>query len=688
MDRPEDYPENQMKNDMTIDSRLYSLADIASEAQPWRFNVPLYQRLYVWGKDQVGTLLADLVGACRRDEPFFLGGVLLVDQTVDAATATSRTFDLIDGQQRMTTLWLLSYAWGGALLPFLTVSPDNASPRLQFAIRDQADAYLQSLADRGPGGAQRAPEGLAGMQDALAQMVAVLETHDKGDDRTSGDRLTLERLAEYVFHRVRFVVTVVPRETDLNKLFEVINNRGVQLQHHEILKARMLEALEEQDRREFAVLWGACADMNSYVERSFSAITGVPAHEVHPLWSRGQLADPQAVRALLQTHRPQGETHHALALDEILASEASSGAPAAAARDEDTHTARVRSIISFPLLLQHVLRIWLHQRGSSDLPRVLDRDLLSLFEAHFPAQDQTRGKARRADDVRSFLGLLWRVRVLFDEHVIKWVDQGTREVHLIGNVSESTSKGRSYISRSREADSHRGLALLQSMLYHSQEITTQYWLTPFLLHLVRNEAQSAQAHYAYLQHLDNHLLTGDVDGPLVERTARFMREPWRITVPRHRESLQVDSGTRFSHYWFYKLEFVLWSLDGDADPRWKNFRFTAKNSVEHVGPQTRSEHDNMWVEDMLDHFGNLALVSRSINSEFSNNPFKVKRAQFQTKNQDVVDSLKLDLIYRTEQGWNDALAKAHQDAMIERFDAYFARCAGQIPQPDSSRFAV
>lgn len=677
-----------MNNDM-IDSRLYSLADIASKTQPWRFNVPLYQRLYVWGKDQVGTLLADLVGACRRDEPlFFLGGVLLVDQTVDADTAASRTFDLIDGQQRMTTLWLLSCAWGDALQPFLTAPPDNASPRLQFAIRDQANAYLQSLADHGPAGEQRPPEGLAGMQDALAQMVAVLETHDKGDDRSAGDDLTLERLAKYVFHRVRFVVTIVPQETDLNKLFEVINNRGVQLQHHEILKARMLEAMEEHDRREFAVLWDACADMNSYVERSFSAITGVPAHEVHPLWSRGQLADPQAVRGLVRTHRPHGETHHALALEAILASEASAGAPAAAARDEDTYTTRVRSVISFPLLLQHVLRIWLHQRGSSDLPRVLDRDLLSLFEAHFPSQGQTPDKARRAEDVRLFLGLLWRVRVLFDEHVIKWVDQGTREVHVIGKVSESTSKGRNYISRSRETDSHRGLALLQSMLYHSQEITTQYWLTPFLLYLVRNEVQSAQAHFAYLQHLDNHLLTGDVDGSLVERTAGFMREPWRTTVPRHRESLEANSGTGFSHYWFYKLEFVLWSLDGDADPRWKNFRFTAKNSVEHVGPQTRSEHDDMWVEDMLDHFGNLALVSRSINSEFSNNAFKVKRAQFQTKNKDVVDSLKLDVIFKTEDGWNDRLAKAHQDAMIERFDAYLARCARQIPQPDSLRFVV
>ena len=670
-----------MTTDMKIDSCLCSLADIVAQPQPWLLNVPLYQRLYVWGEDQVGTLLADLVGACRRDEPlFFLGGMLLVDQTGDSSGSEALHFDLIDGQQRMTTLWLLSCAWGGALRPFLTVPLQNTIPRLQFAIRQEADAYLQSLVDLGPMVQQRAPDGLARMQDALAQMSAVLETHDLGDGAPGG-KVTLQRLADYVFRQVKFVVTVVPRQMDLNKLFEVINNRGVQLQHHEILKAQMLEALrEEQDRREFAVLWDACADMNSYVERSFSAITGVPAYEVHPLWLRGQLSDQQAVRALLRTHKPEGDTHHAMALEDILASDATVTARGADVRDEDTHTARVRSIISFPLLLQHVLRIWLHKRGRPDLPRVLDRDLLTLFDAHFSGPEIAPDLQQRAEDVRTFVSLLWEVRVLFDDHVIKWVDQGTREVHLIGSVTASTSKGRSYISRSRETDSHRGLSLLQSMLYHSQEITTQYWLTPFLLYLVCNASQLAAAHYAYLQHLDNHLLTGDANGPLVERTLGFMRQPWRTTAPRYQGALRAADGTGFSHYWFYKLEFVLWSLDGDSDPRWKNFRFTAKNSVEHVSPQTRSKLDDVWVEGQLHHFGNLALVSRSINSEFSNNPFTVKRAQFESKNKDAVDSLKLDLIYKTERGWDDAAASAHKEAMIERFDTYFRRCEVQVPE--------
>jgi len=62
-------------------------------------------------------------------------------------------------------------------------------------------------------------------------------------------------------------------------------------------------------------------------------------------------------------------------------------------------------------------------------------------------------------------------------------------------------------------------------------------------------------------------------------------------------------------------------------------------------------------------FGNLALVSRSINSEYGNMPFNEKRERFHNRNKDRVDSLKMALIYGHET-WNESLAKQHQDAMI------------------------
>jgi len=117
---------------------------------------------------------------------------------------------------------------------------------------------------------------------------------------------------------VKFGVTTVPRETDLNKLFEVINNRGVQLQHHEILKARMLDALPELERGPYAVLWEACADMENFIERNLSGISGLLAHEIAALHERRELANPEAVRVLLQSRMQQRSDHHVLGLEETL----------------------------------------------------------------------------------------------------------------------------------------------------------------------------------------------------------------------------------------------------------------------------------------------------------------------------------------------------------------------------------
>jgi hypothetical protein len=253
---------------MEIRSELFTLANIGAKSPAWRFCVPIYQRLYVWGEDQVRTLLNDLVNAYERKEDlFFLGGTLLVEQPGEAG----RHFDLIDGQQRFTTLWLLSHAWRELLresflhgktensqnpdvqpaaiencTTFLTVEEKNLqAPRLRFAIRPEVNRFLESLVLPGHGQDAYDKETTERMRTALALMKSVFSTRSLPDGVTDRDA-HLAGLTEFVFTKVKFVITTVPRETDLNKLFEIINNRGVQLQHHEILKARMLDALSER----------------------------------------------------------------------------------------------------------------------------------------------------------------------------------------------------------------------------------------------------------------------------------------------------------------------------------------------------------------------------------------------------------------------------------------------------------
>src|SRR5690606_41177961 len=66
------------------------------------YTIPRYQREYTWGKGQWDALFEDLL----ENEPnYFLGSIICINQSQDALTVQS--LELVDGQQRMTTLSLL-----------------------------------------------------------------------------------------------------------------------------------------------------------------------------------------------------------------------------------------------------------------------------------------------------------------------------------------------------------------------------------------------------------------------------------------------------------------------------------------------------------------------------------------------------------------------------------------------------
>ena len=59
----------------------------------------------------------------------------------------------------------------------------------------------------------------------------------------------------------------LPPTTDLNRYFDIMNTRGQQLQQVDIVKARLMSGLaNEEEQACFAWIWDACADMNSYVQ--------------------------------------------------------------------------------------------------------------------------------------------------------------------------------------------------------------------------------------------------------------------------------------------------------------------------------------------------------------------------------------------------------------------------------------
>ncbi|MBB6610502.1 DUF262 domain-containing protein [Pontibacter sp. Tf4] len=632
-------------NGLDIKSELITLEKITKDNQ--FFNIPIYQRLYVWGKEQIETLLEDLYQAyLKNDRYYYLGGVMV-------ARNQEGLYDLIDGQQRFTTLWLIGYVLSSDLEPFIYASDGHKKKgRLSFSIRDHANQYFDNPAVISSLSHEAISE-LKPISDALNTINLFLS-----DKKISGE--IVDGFASFIYSNVKLIFTEIPPTTDENKLFEVMNNRGIQLQQHEILKARLLKEIPDLEKTKYAQLWEACSIMDNYIEKNIKDVAGLKWKDLSfsPDDSEKVVSLPSDILARLKA---AGDKEEKLTLLEVLQKGLYAVSKGGDQEEEGYESGKVRSIISFPMLLLHTLRIYLFEKNENqadeDIVGVSEKQLLQLFDKHFALFTNEQG-------VKDFIKLLWDVRVKFDKHAIKWIEKDGVEIHAIKRL---------YLNKDslqrREPEANEGFALLQSMLYHSQQITTHYWLTPFLHRLLQTD--DTEELYRYLKQLDNVMFC----------TPRqdLRTSSWRLigsslkgyTFDLKTLGLDDKKGTKYPSYIFYKLDFILWhELNESKGSDWKNFRMTAKNSIEHISPQHPQEYDanTVWSQDdteevkklKQDDFGNLVLLSPSMNSEYSNKTYRSKRNDFLEKNR--LESLKSALIFENKT-WSFDLMKEHREQM-------------------------
>ncbi len=128
------------------------------------------------------------------------------------------------------------------------------------------------------------------------------------------------------------------------------------------------------------------------------------------------------------------------------------------------------------------------------------------------------------------------------------------------------------------------------------------------------------------------------------------------------EYLSKHHGTKFKHYWFQKLEYLLWKNwpQENKTEEFKNYRIVSRNSVEHIYPQK----DAKISDNILHSFGNLVLLSVSQNSEYGAKPVSVKRSMFREK-KNTYDTLKSFYIFKEDIDWNEISITNHCESMIE-----------------------
>lgn len=249
-----------------IDSDKLVIKDVFTK---W-YRIPEYQRPYVWDDEQILELLDDVTQAEEKnpDSEYFLGSLVLKKTVNESDSTTYEEFDLLDGQQRLTTLFLIT-----AVIRDLTDNPqlkdiciksisqeenqyDNIPERVRivFDIREEVkkfvDTYIKTI-----GGTDKV-EALKKLAKAdedisirnMANGVLTIRDYFAEND--------INKFFKYLRSKVLIIYVSADELEDAFRLFTIMNNRGVKLRTSDILKAENLSQVNDDKlRQKYAKDW-------------------------------------------------------------------------------------------------------------------------------------------------------------------------------------------------------------------------------------------------------------------------------------------------------------------------------------------------------------------------------------------------------------------------------------------------
>ncbi len=576
------------------------------------YRIPIYQRNYAWEKKEVMQLVQDVADYAkdRPDSNYYIGTLVVFPRVAGGR----RYFETIDGQQRTTTLTLIAsvlrhradlkdcMAWYGGV-------------NISFEHREKSNDTLAAIYD---GRLDVLPEEATNVD--IKQVAGQIE--EIVNKACKARQIDVTAFAGYLFGKVYILRVEVPKDTNLNHYFEIMNSRGEQLEHHEVVKARLMNLLRESpdDMAVFDMIWEACSNMERYVQMNFNKdvrtalfadngtgrlLLGFDGIVSFVAANRAAVADDCEAKSL---HRLFQDDRNGVSYRKPWKENLAKGYP------ETFHP-----VISFSNFLLHVLKII--RPANADIA-LDDKRLITVFDKVM------REEADRKGFAKEFIGALLRLRWLFDKYIIK------RKQEKWSLQSLVTQKGnpdkyyyRATFSRDNDdseddnAD-NRQVAMLLTM-FHVSAPTQNYknWLYAALLYVYAHEDVTAVGYARYLWTLARaYMLDVYLAGDDALPFETIIRE--NKGQPKHRiedacwRNINIGEcprvGEAVENFVFNFYDYLLWRETNDAD-----FDFDYRTSVEHFYPQhpiNRAGIDYGYLHS----FGNLCIVSRSINSKFSN----------------------------------------------------------------------
>ena len=631
------------------------------------YKIPIYQRNYAWEEDEITALIKDVHDSmCKnKSNPYYIG-------TLVTYKRGDSEYEVIDGQQRLTTIYIILKALGF----------DSLRNKLTYTARSTSAETIKNLPKFG----EEVDWGIRhGFGYAKKALKAIVEDYE------------LDNFKYYFLHQVHIIHYRVPKDVDLNHYFEVMNSRGEQLEKHEIAKSLLSQSMaSKKDLATFSRIWEACSEMGVYIQQGF------PCKEV------------------FGNYLSEFNLEH---FDKIPAQDASEGKSSIIdfiskpiekvnGDDDINQTDRFQPIIDFSNFLLIVLKLTLMEYeyfNATDFA-LDDKELLIEFQKAIKSVDN------QEDFTKKFAFNLLKAKYLLDNHMVHHVSNSKEKTGdnpwMLQYYYQENSKKKYPKNLCDDDDQQKELVHLLSMFEvsftHKQR---KNYLFYCLLHLFNNSDESE--YLKFVRDLANKYFFGVYMNKacLNERNQPLPNAFDNTIIKDGKISLDIENGINFYHIFeeiykqgesdiplfvFNYTDYRLWAKyasdlrgnktkttsssrkqffedlgcsDFGLDP-FNNFYFSrTRKSLEHFYPRAKTVDKDVATDgditlQQVNCFGNFAMIGAEANASGSNWDPKTKLDHYMDAKSDPISVASLKFKIMMQMCLDNT--KAIQNGSIER----------------------
>lgn len=261
----------------TLDPHLWNLENLFK----FIYNVPVYQRPYSWDKEQIDVLLSDIIEAYKsesKNEGYYTGNIIVFDKN-DKINGLITKYDIIDGQQRITSFTLILLALYTMSLTIGVSETDKTLNNIKEALwkyvnrayhKEHKAVSLNSIEKKVFSDLYDhcfdQPKTILSFcenyhcassfeQRVISNFEHIYATIQK--EISADDQGKILDFADYILQYIQFIV--IEANCKANKvfsMFESINSKGKKLEEIDLIKTYIFSKLDENSYSTYLDKWG------------------------------------------------------------------------------------------------------------------------------------------------------------------------------------------------------------------------------------------------------------------------------------------------------------------------------------------------------------------------------------------------------------------------------------------------